>query len=181
MLHLTMAQTVLPNKLATILILTKLPMKSSARKSWKKYPKFTTKNSRQKIVGEDSKFRMKIEVLFFELGPQSKLFENGNFVEKSNFCWKIEILVKNKNFVEKSKFCWKIEILVKNKNFVEKSKFCWKIKIVLKNPNFVQKSKFCSKIEILLKNRNCVEKSKFCWKIEIVLKNRNFVEKSKLC
>ena len=67
-------------------------------------------------------------------------FKNWNFVKKSQFYQKIEILSK------------KIEILKKNRNFMKKSKFCQKIEILSKKRNFVKKSTFCKKIEILLKN-----------------------------
>ena len=42
------------------------------------------------------------------------LFRNRNFVQKSKFGSKIEILIQNLNLVQKLKFCSKIEIWFKN-------------------------------------------------------------------
>ena len=107
------------------------------------------------------------------------LFRNRNFVQKSKFGSKIEILIQNLNLVQKLKFCSKIEIWFKNWNFAPKSKFGPKIEILFKNQNLAQKLKFCSKIEILLPNLNLVQKLKFCLKIQIWFKNWNFGQKLK--
>jgi len=67
------------------------------------------------------------------------------------------------DFVQKSQFCSKIAILVKNRNFGQKSEVCSKIAILVKNRKFAQKLKFWSKIAILVKNRHFWSKNRnFC-------------------
>ena len=59
------------------------------------------------------------EILIFCLSNRRK---NRIFVQKSNFCPKIEVLFKNRSFVQKSKFYPKIYLLDKKRCFLQKYK-----------------------------------------------------------
>jgi len=86
------------------------------------------------------------------------LSKNPNFVQKSKFSPKIQIMFKNPNFVEKSKCCPEIE------SFAQKSKLCSKIQRLSKNPNFVQKiAVFDRKNIILVKNLISEKHEKCTW------------------
>ena len=127
-----------------------------------KYVKNVSSDARRYLMGH---LRPAVEYLRKSLKWPTAAYD---FIQKSTFCSKIDILVKNRHFGQKSTFSSKIDILLKNRHFGQKSTFYSKIDILLKNRPFVQKSTFCLKIDLLLKNRH------FAQKLEILVKNRYF-------
>ena len=109
------------------------------------------------VIGRGNPARFKLNCCFKiyakNLGTNRNFGKNPNFVQKSKFCSRIEILVKNRNFGQKTKFWSIIQVLFKNRNFGQKSKF------LVENRNFGQKSKF----ESLNKKHICIRsKSTTC-------------------